>query len=207
MKQTAIAVLMVVFFAAQAAAGEGTVLKGQMEKESYATGIALVRNLIQQGGSFDLDLVIKGMKDAITGEKLLLTDEELQITLAALRNELKKRQAIGGENAPTAAASSPEAPAQVQTPVRVDRDEEEQAMAALAIASIAPPKGSSEQTPASLPASFQAQLGAPVQEQTFEALAAQQQQQTNDDGTTQIILSSLTRRYAASWLKTQPRQQ
>jgi Domain amino terminal to FKBP-type peptidyl-prolyl isomerase len=217
MKQTAIAVLMVVFLAAQATAGEGTVLKGQMEKESYATGVTLVRNLIQQGGSFDLDLVIKGMKDQVAGEKLLLTEEALRVTLIALKNELKKRQthgvieypdqykAIEKEDAPMTAASSPQEPAQVQTPVR----DEEQALRALAIASIAPPKGSAQQTPALSPSSFQAlsQSGAPVQEHTFDSLAAQQQQQTNDDGTVQIVLSSLTRRYAENWLKTQPHQQ
>jgi hypothetical protein len=197
MKQTVIAVLMVVFFAAQATAEEGTVLQGRMDKVSYATGVTLVRDLKQQGGSFDLDLVIKGMRDEITGEKLLLTEEDLHIILAAMQNELKKHQTRG-------VTEYPEAPAQARTPVR----DEEQTMRALAVASLAPPKERTQQIPSSSPSSFQAlaQLEAPVQEHTFAALAAQQQPQTNDKGTVQIVLSDLTRMHAEYWLKTRPHQ-
>jgi hypothetical protein len=196
MKQTALAVLMIVFFAAQAAAEEGMVLKEQMEKESYATGVTLVRNLKQQGGSFDLELVIKGMKDEVTGEKLLLTEEDLHMTLTALQSELKKHQTRG-------VIEYPEAPTKVRTPVR----DEEQTMKALAVASIAPPREPAQQIPASSPLSFQtpAMVGASVQEHTFAALAAQQQPQTNDSGTSQIVLSDLTRMHADYWLKTLPR--
>ncbi len=195
MKKTAIALLMVVFFAAQATAEEGTVLKEQMDKESYATGVTLLRNLKQQGGSFNLDLVIKGMMDAMTGEKLLLTEEDLHITLSASQNELKKHQTRG-------VVEYPEAPARVRTPVR----DEEQTLRALAHASIAPTRESARQTPDSLQASFQmpSQLGAPVLDHTFAALAVQQQPQTNDNGPTQIVLSDFTRRHAEQWLKTQP---
>jgi hypothetical protein len=209
MKQTAIAILMVVFFVAQATAEEGTVLKEKMEKESYATGVALVRNLKQEGGSFDLDMVIKGMKDEITSEKLLLTEEDIRITLTALQNELNKNQtrgvhytAISKEGVAQTPVASPQAPAQARTPVQDD----EQTMRALAIASIAPPKVSTQQTPASSPSPLQtpAQGEAPVQGNTFAALAAQQQPQTNDDGPTQIVLSTLMRRHAEQWLKTQP---
>jgi Domain amino terminal to FKBP-type peptidyl-prolyl isomerase len=197
MKQTAIALLMVFFFAAQATAEERTVLKEQMEKESYATGVTLVRNLKQQGGSFDLDLVIKGMRDEITGEKLLLTEEDLHITLTALQNELKKHQTRG-------VIEYPEAPSQARTPVR----DEEQTLRALAIASISPPRESAQQIPVSSPSSFQtpAQFEAPVQEHTFASLAAQQKPQTNDNGTIQIVLSDLTRMHADYWLKSLPRQ-
>jgi hypothetical protein len=218
MKHAAIAVLMVVFLAAQAAAEEATVLKEQIEKDSYATGVALVRNLKQQGGSFDLDLVIKGMKDEITCEKLLLTEEGLRMILTSLQSERNKRQTRGGieyadqdkasgkEDVPLTSVSSPQAPEPVRTPVR----DQEQTLRALALASIAPPRDSMQKAPASsppsLPASFQASahLDAPVQEHTFAALALDQQQQANDDGPTQIVLSDFTRRHAEAWLKTLP---
>ncbi len=64
----------VVLLAVQAFGGEPQVLKTQKDKENYCTGIEFVRTLKQQGGAVDLDLVIQGIKDGLTGAKLLMTE-------------------------------------------------------------------------------------------------------------------------------------
>ncbi|MFZ2950952.1 MAG: FKBP-type peptidyl-prolyl cis-trans isomerase N-terminal domain-containing protein, partial [Desulfuromonadaceae bacterium] len=68
----------VLLLAAQAIPEETTVLKTQKDKVNYAIGVNMIGNFKQQGIEIDLDLVTRGMKDALSGEKLLLPDEELR---------------------------------------------------------------------------------------------------------------------------------
>lgn len=77
---------------AQAFAGEPPVLKTGKEKVNYVIGVNMVRNVQQQGIEIDLDLIIQGMRDALSGEKLLLSDEELRKTMFALQTDVRRRQ-------------------------------------------------------------------------------------------------------------------
>jgi hypothetical protein len=86
------AVLGFVLLTGQAFAGEQLVLKTQIDKESYSTGINIVRTLKQQGGEVNLDVVIQGMMDGLTGQKLLLTEEEIGKAMAALQTAQMQRQ-------------------------------------------------------------------------------------------------------------------
>jgi FKBP-type peptidyl-prolyl cis-trans isomerase len=52
-------------------------IKSFKEKQSYAMGVEMLRNLKRQGYDFDLNIVMLGMKDAFAGDKLALTDEEI----------------------------------------------------------------------------------------------------------------------------------
>ena len=49
-------------------------LKTEREKVNYAIGVNLIGNIKRQGVEIDLDLVMKGMKDAYSGGELLLSD-------------------------------------------------------------------------------------------------------------------------------------
>jgi paraquat-inducible protein B len=89
-----VAVLGVALLAAQAFAGEALVLKAQTDRESYSNGVNIARNLRQQGGEVNLDVLIQGMKDELTGEKLLMTEEDIHKTLAALQAEMAQRQKL-----------------------------------------------------------------------------------------------------------------
>jgi len=80
------AVLGIMLLGAPAFGGEQQVLNTQKEKENYSTGVEIVRNLKQQGGAVDLDLVIQGIRDGLTGEKLLMTEAEIRTTVAARQN-------------------------------------------------------------------------------------------------------------------------
>lgn len=71
---------------------DSAVLKTHREKVNYAIGVNLIGNFKQQGIDIDLDLVIKGMRDAFSGENLLLTDEELRKAVVQYHSEIQRRQ-------------------------------------------------------------------------------------------------------------------
>lgn len=96
-------VLGIVLLPTQMFAEEPTVLKTQRDKVNYAIGVNMIGNFKQQGIEIDLDLVIRGMKDALAGEKLLMTNEELRKIIgvyiaAARQNQAKVRSAAAEEN-------------------------------------------------------------------------------------------------------------
>jgi FKBP-type peptidyl-prolyl cis-trans isomerase len=72
------------------------VLKTQKDKASYAIGMnigkGLKENLKKDAVDVDSDILVRGMKDALAGNKQLLTDEESQAVLTALQNNLRKHQ-------------------------------------------------------------------------------------------------------------------
>ncbi len=87
-------VLVLVLLTAQVSAEETLVLKTQKEKVSYGLGVEMARNLKRQGIEADVDLVIKGLKDGLSGEKLLIPDEELRTIMGAFQHELTRRQLL-----------------------------------------------------------------------------------------------------------------
>jgi FKBP-type peptidyl-prolyl cis-trans isomerase FkpA len=82
----------VVLLASQVVAEESPVLKAPMERQSYGLGVDMGKNLKKQGAEMDPDIVLRGMKDAMKGDKLLLTDEELMIVMKNFAAERKAKQ-------------------------------------------------------------------------------------------------------------------
>jgi hypothetical protein len=167
--------------------GEEQTIATETEKASYVTGVKIVRTLKQQGGEFNMDLVIKGMMDGLTGEKLLLTEQELQETMFALQNALKRKQPF---------ASSPFQDEKRKPVQEVDPS-------ALFVATIGAPQAVTPQPSAATQLAKKEQSF--VSEQTFADLLAAQEQ-ANADGNVQVALSDLARRHAETWIKTQPHQ-
>ena len=85
------AFLGILLITAQASAAETNVLKTQKDKINYGIGVSVLRNFNQQGIEIDLDVVIKGMRDAQAGGKLLMTEEDLSATLNAYQKELRDK--------------------------------------------------------------------------------------------------------------------
>jgi FKBP-type peptidyl-prolyl cis-trans isomerase len=85
--------LVVVIAAAQAIAEQGSPLKTQKDMQSYAVGVEVVRSHRRQGIDFDLDIIIRGMKDALAGNKLLLSEEGIQSSLNIFTSELRRKKA------------------------------------------------------------------------------------------------------------------
>jgi FKBP-type peptidyl-prolyl cis-trans isomerase FklB len=69
------------------AAAEEPTLNTPKEKLSYTVGVAMGTNLKDQNMDVDLDLVNKGMKDVMTGAKLMLTEEEMKAVRIAFQTQ------------------------------------------------------------------------------------------------------------------------
>ena len=79
--------------AAMGLAGEEPALKSLKEKVSYSIGLSIGKSMKQDGVDVDSDLLVRGIKDAVSGAKALLTDEQVQETMAAFQKEMKAKQA------------------------------------------------------------------------------------------------------------------
>lgn len=77
----------------QAGADETRPLKTQKDRISYVIGADQVKNFKRQGIDVDLEFVIRGMRDAAAGGKLLIGESEGQKILADYSIELKAKQA------------------------------------------------------------------------------------------------------------------
>lgn len=77
--------------AGQTSAGEGAVLKTQKDQVSYGIGVNIARSFKADEVEFDPDLVLRGMKDASSGEKLLMRDKELRQVMNSFQGELRQK--------------------------------------------------------------------------------------------------------------------
>jgi FKBP-type peptidyl-prolyl cis-trans isomerase FklB len=76
------------------------VLKTDNDKQSYAMGMNLGTGLHRQGMTLDTALVARGMKDAMSGSKTAMTEDEARAALQKLQTEVReKMQAKSKEEA------------------------------------------------------------------------------------------------------------
>jgi len=73
-------------------AQEGQVLKSQKEKNSYAIGVDVGNSMKRQALDVDPNVLLLGIKDALSNGKLLLTEKEMRETLMNLQKELMAKQ-------------------------------------------------------------------------------------------------------------------
>jgi FKBP-type peptidyl-prolyl cis-trans isomerase FklB len=97
MKLRLIAVLGVLFLVGQVYGQEKLVLKNQKEKVSYIFGMDIGSNLKRQLVDVDPNILAKGVKDALSGAKPLLTEQEIQETMIAFQKEVLEKQKKRGE--------------------------------------------------------------------------------------------------------------
>jgi FKBP-type peptidyl-prolyl cis-trans isomerase len=72
-------------------AAEESPFKSTKEKASYALGMNIGKQLRQNGAEIDVEIYTKGLKEALSGGKLLLTDEQVRETLMAFQTELRTK--------------------------------------------------------------------------------------------------------------------
>jgi FKBP-type peptidyl-prolyl cis-trans isomerase len=63
-----------------------------VDKFSYALGMSIGGNLHRQSVAVNPDLFAQGLKDAVSGGKTLLTDEEARATVTEMQNQVRKEQ-------------------------------------------------------------------------------------------------------------------
>jgi FKBP-type peptidyl-prolyl cis-trans isomerase FklB len=79
--------------AAESAGAAGTAaLATPADRESYSLGVELGRNLRRQGFEADPEVAARGVRDALDGGTLLLTDEAIADALALASSELRARK-------------------------------------------------------------------------------------------------------------------
>jgi len=88
MKFKWIVTLGVLFFASLVSAEENLILKDQRDKISYSYGVDTGNKLKNMPVNVDLALFIAGVKDAFSGSKLLMTEQEIRETLMGLQKEI-----------------------------------------------------------------------------------------------------------------------
>src|SRR6266404_8517038 len=67
-------------------------LKTQKDKVSYALGMNLGTNLQKQSVEVDPTIVLRGLKDALAGGKMLETEDEARAALTQLQTEVRNKQ-------------------------------------------------------------------------------------------------------------------
>lgn len=76
-----------------ALAQEAPALKTQQDKVNYGIGVGVARNFKNQGIEVNLELVIRGMRDTLSGASLLMTEEDLAKTMLAFQQEMQQKMA------------------------------------------------------------------------------------------------------------------
>jgi FKBP-type peptidyl-prolyl cis-trans isomerase FklB len=80
------------------AAEKRSSLDTHKERLSYAVGVEMSQDLKREGVELDLDLVVRGLKDGVSGKKLLLTETDLRDTVAAFHNARKEKRVEAAED-------------------------------------------------------------------------------------------------------------
>jgi FKBP-type peptidyl-prolyl cis-trans isomerase FklB len=92
MKPVFILLAGILFLAGQSFGADDTILQSQKDKVSYTIGLFSGKNLRRKFIDIDPDIMGKGIKDSLSGGKMLLTDQEMQEVMAAFQKEQKARQ-------------------------------------------------------------------------------------------------------------------
>jgi FKBP-type peptidyl-prolyl cis-trans isomerase FklB len=88
-----VAMLGLGLLAASAQAADTSVLKTQKDKVSYSIGLDIGKNMKKQSIDVDPDLLARGLKDALSGGKALLTDEEVKTVMTTFQQEMQTKMA------------------------------------------------------------------------------------------------------------------
>jgi len=67
-------------------------LKTQKEKISYAIGMNIGTGMHRQSLQIDPNILLRGLKDALAGGKMLMTDEEVKTVMTQLQADMRKAQ-------------------------------------------------------------------------------------------------------------------
>jgi FKBP-type peptidyl-prolyl cis-trans isomerase FklB len=75
------------------AGSEVVVLETQKDKVSYGIGMNIGSSLKRDVVDVDVDLLVKGLKDGLSGDNTLMSEEEYRATMMALQKEMMEKQA------------------------------------------------------------------------------------------------------------------
>ncbi len=93
MKIIAVAFLAFFIVMNQVHAEDSQVLKTQKDKVSYTIGIDIGKAFKKQGLEIDSDLLVKGIKDSMAGNKFLLSEPEIREIMVELQQKMAAQEA------------------------------------------------------------------------------------------------------------------
>ncbi|HZR46531.1 MAG TPA: FKBP-type peptidyl-prolyl cis-trans isomerase, partial [Candidatus Manganitrophaceae bacterium] len=104
-----IAMLGFILFAGTAHAADSSVLKTQKDKVSYSIGLDMGRTLKSQAMEVDPEMVARGLRDALSNKKPLMTEEEIQKVMMEAQKQKRaltatESRALGEKNLKEGAA-------------------------------------------------------------------------------------------------------
>ena len=89
---SAVLALLAVTAHAQQAAPQTANLQTPEAKRSYAIGVQVAEGIKSQGVAVNPAMVAAGLRDALAGAKLLMTDDEIGAAIMALQVEMKQKE-------------------------------------------------------------------------------------------------------------------
>jgi FKBP-type peptidyl-prolyl cis-trans isomerase FklB len=102
-----------IFFAAVLLAStgfsqQGTQLKDEKDKVSYSIGLDIGNTFKKQKMDVNTDVMMAGLKDALSGAKPLLTEDQVKETMAAFSKSMVEKQTAAAKEAATKNAAAGE---------------------------------------------------------------------------------------------------
>jgi FKBP-type peptidyl-prolyl cis-trans isomerase FklB len=92
MRAVWLVVLSIVLLTGQVYAEEQTALKSQRDKVSYIIGLDIGTNMKARWVDIDPDILLKGLKDGLAGNKPALEADDIQETMKVFKEEMAKKQ-------------------------------------------------------------------------------------------------------------------
>jgi len=92
MRLAHVVVVCMVLATSYAFSAENLELKTEKDKLSYTLGVNTGMNVKRNALDVDLNIFVQGMKDALTGSKLLLTDDEMKAVITIVQKDIQTRQ-------------------------------------------------------------------------------------------------------------------
>jgi FKBP-type peptidyl-prolyl cis-trans isomerase FklB len=101
MKKLIVVAIVLSLFSGEIIAQNKRTPKTKKEKISYSIGVNLGKDFKRQGIALDQGLFAQGIKDALSGSKTTMTDDDMQTTLMAFQQEImgkmQAKQKVEGE--------------------------------------------------------------------------------------------------------------
>jgi FKBP-type peptidyl-prolyl cis-trans isomerase FklB len=93
LKAVGIVVMIIGLVSVVAYGADDLTLKTEKEKISYVLGVQLGNDVRRQGVDIEPDIMMRGLKDSLSGAKYLLTDQQMSDTMAAFQKAMTSKRA------------------------------------------------------------------------------------------------------------------
>jgi FKBP-type peptidyl-prolyl cis-trans isomerase FklB len=83
-----------VLITGQVFAADNVVIKSDKDKLSYSIGAAIGKNFKNEGTEVDVGLLVEGLKNSLTGDKLLVPEKDMRQVMNDYQTQLRQKMAV-----------------------------------------------------------------------------------------------------------------